>query len=110
LHFIHDEDEPERIISTLVGALPAGSYVVASHGTSEYMTGEATSGNVSGAYRQGGVALADRDSRRFADLAFGGLELVPPGVVVTTDWRQKPGSVPPAAWEVSTNAGVARKR
>jgi SAM-dependent methyltransferase len=109
LHFIHDEDEPERIISTLVGALPPGSYVVASHGTSEYMVGDQTGDNVTGAYQHGGVALADRDSRQFADLVFSGLELVPPGVVITTDWRPEGDSVRPAPWETSNNAGVARK-
>jgi hypothetical protein len=109
LHFIRDEDQPERIISTLLGALPSGSYVFCSHGTSEYMVGDRTGQRVTGAYRQGGVLLADRDSSQLADLVFGGLELVPPGVVVTTEWRPDAGSLPPASWEVSTNAGVARK-
>jgi hypothetical protein len=109
LHFIHDVDKPERIISTLVDALPSGSYVVASHGTSEYMVGEQTASNVAGAYQRGGVGLADRDGSQFADLAFTGLELMPPGVVVTTEWRPDVGSFRPAPWEVSTNAGVARK-
>ncbi len=83
--------------------------MVASHGTSEYMAGEQTSDGVSGAYRQGGVAVADRDSRQFADFVFVGLELVPPGVVVTPEWRPEPGPVHPTAGEASTNAGVARK-
>lgn len=109
LHFIRDEDKPERIISALIRALPSGSYVVASHGTSEYMVGDQTGDDVSGVYQQGGVALADRDSRQFADLVFADLELMPPGVVVTANWRPEAGSVRPAAWEVSTNAGVARK-
>jgi S-adenosyl methyltransferase len=109
LHFIHDADKPGWIISTLVDALPSGSYMVASHGTSEYMRGEQTGSNVAGAYQQGGVGLADRDGCQFADLAFAGLELVPPGVVVTTEWRPDVDSFRPAPWEVSTNAGVARK-
>jgi hypothetical protein len=49
-----------------------------------------------------------RDSQ-FAALAFSGLELVPPGVVVTTDWRPDSGAHRPPPSEVSTNAGVARK-
>jgi hypothetical protein len=36
VHFLADEDEPARIIATLVDALPSGSYVVATHGTAEY--------------------------------------------------------------------------
>ena len=109
LHFIHDEDQPERIISTLVDALPPGSYLVSSHGTSEYMLGEDTGGRVVGAYGQGGVPLADRDSSQFGALVFSGLELVPPGVVPTTDWRPEVTDLRPPPSEVSTNAGVARK-
>lgn len=109
LHFIRDEEQPERIISTLVDALPPGSYVVSSHGTSEYMVGDETAKRVVGAYGQGGVPLADRDSSQFAALAFSGLELVPPGVVVTTDWRPDSGAHRPPPSEVSTNAGIARK-
>jgi hypothetical protein len=109
LHFIHDEDQPERIISTLVDALPSGSYVVSSHGTAEYMVGEKTGESVVGAYGSGGVALADRDSSQFGALVFKGLELVPPGVVPTTDWRPDFSELRPSPSEVSTNAGVARK-
>jgi hypothetical protein len=109
LHFIHDTDKPERIISTLVDALPSGSYIVASHGTSEYMVGDQTASNVTGAYQRGGVGLADRDGSQFGDLVFAGLELVPPGVVVTSEWRPDVEKFRPAPWEVSTNAGVARK-
>jgi hypothetical protein len=42
--------------------------------------------------------------RQFADLVFAGLELVPPGVVVTTQRRPEPGPVQPAAGEISTHA------
>jgi hypothetical protein len=108
LHFIHDEDQPERIISTLVDALPSGSYVVSSHGTAEYM-GEKTGERVVGAYGSGGVPLADRDSSEFGDLVFKGLELVPPGVVPTTDWRPDSAGLRPPPSDVSTNAGVGRK-
>ncbi len=36
LHFVPDEDEPKRIVQTLVDALPPGSYLVASHATAEH--------------------------------------------------------------------------
>jgi hypothetical protein len=36
LHFIPDEARPEEIVGTLLGALPPGSYLVASHGTTEH--------------------------------------------------------------------------
>src|SRR6185437_14494565 len=31
LHFLQDEDKPAEIVATLLDALPAGSYLVASH-------------------------------------------------------------------------------
>jgi hypothetical protein len=36
LHFILDEDQPARIVATLLDSLPPGSYLVASHGTTEH--------------------------------------------------------------------------
>src|ERR1700719_4702836 len=36
LHFVPDEAQPRRIVDTLLDALPSGSYLVASHATSEY--------------------------------------------------------------------------
>jgi hypothetical protein len=36
LHFMPDEYQPAALIATLVDALPSGSYVVASHATSEH--------------------------------------------------------------------------
>ena len=50
-----------------------------------------------------------RDGSDFADLAFKGLILVPPGVVVVSEWRPEPGSAPPPAEEVGINGAVARK-
>ena len=36
LHLIQDDDKPAEIIATLLDALPAGSYLVASHGVSDH--------------------------------------------------------------------------
>ena len=108
LHFIAGEDEPETIVKTLVDALPSGSYVVASHGSAEYSPPRATVGGVR-AYQQGGIPVTLRDADVFADLAFRGLILVPPGVVVVTEWRPEPGSIPLPAAQVGINGAVARK-
>jgi S-adenosyl methyltransferase len=56
--------------------------------------------------------LADpqqRDSGDFARFAFPGLELVPPGVVLVSEWR--PGNRPllPDPSQVNVYCGVARK-
>jgi hypothetical protein len=55
------------------------------------------------------MAAQWRDSDVFARLAFNGLDLVPPGVVLTSEWRDdEPGPRPTAA-DVSAYGGVARK-
>ncbi len=107
LHFILDEDDPRRIVRTLVDALPSGSYVVASHATAEHNP-EGLSG-ANRAYREGGVRGALRTSEECADLVFGGLVLVDPGVVLVSVWRPEVGGLRPAAAEVNTYGAVARK-
>ena len=107
LHFVPDEDEPDRIISTLIDALPSGSYVIASHGTAEYSR-QGTQGLIR-AYAQGGIPGQGRDADEFADLVFSGLTLVPPGVVLVSEWRPEPGAILPLAAEVGSNGGAARK-
>jgi hypothetical protein len=107
LHFIPDEDNPAEIIATLLDALPPGSYLVASHGTHEHDRARFSAGQ--SAYKASGVTAQARDSSDFARLAFSGLELVPPGVVLVSEWRQEiPGPRPTPA-EVGIYGGVARK-
>jgi len=106
LHFISDEDQPARIVKTLVDALPPGNYLVASHGTHEY---SAEAGAGMKAARQGtGIGGQDRSSEEFADLVLPGLILVPPGVVTVSEWRPSDAIVPLRS-EAGHNALVARK-
>jgi S-adenosyl methyltransferase len=107
LHFIPDEDGPQRIVRTLVDALPPGSYVVASHATAEHNP-EGLSG-AGRAYQEGGMRGALRTSEEFTDLVFGGLELVDPGVVLVSEWRPDGDGIRPMPSEVNTYGGVARK-
>jgi hypothetical protein len=107
LPFITDEDEPAKIVKTMVGALPSGSYVVGTHPTNEYAPTEAR--DVGRVYQQRGIPVQLRDAGEFADLVFKGLTLVPPGVVVISEWRPEPGVIRPSLAEVSINGAVARK-
>jgi hypothetical protein len=50
-----------------------------------------------------------RDSEEFARLAFTGLELVPPSVVIAWKWRPEGGQPLPTPEEVNGYGGVARK-
>lgn len=107
LHFIPDEDKPAEIIATLLDALPSGSYLVASHVTAEHDPTGWTAG--SNAYESAGIRGQIRDSREFAELAFSGLELVSPGVVLVSEWRPDDDGPHPTPAEVSFYGGVARK-
>ncbi len=109
VHFLLPEDEPRRIIETLVDALPSGSYGGASHGSTEYGNQEEADAVVR-IIAASGVRIAPRDSHDFGRLVFDGLELVAPGVVLLPEWRPLPDGGPrPGAREVGRNAGVARK-
>jgi hypothetical protein len=107
LHFIPDEARPAEIVDTLLDALPSGSYLVASHGTTEHDPVGPAAGQA--AYRASGVSGRARDSGEFAELAFSGLDLVPPGVVLVSEWRPNTPGPRPMPAEVSVYGGVARK-
>ena len=108
LHFLQDEDDAESMLKTLVNALPSGSYLTASHVTAEHDP-EGVGGGQE-VYRRAGLPMNTRDSDEFAELAFSGLELVPPGVVLVSEWRPDSTAPRPSAAEVSCYGGVARKR
>jgi hypothetical protein len=107
LHFIPDEDGPKDIVETLMGALPSGSYLVASHISMEH--NPVMIGNAVRAYREAGLPAQARDADDFARLAFSGLDLVPPGVVIASEWRPDGTGPRPTAAEVNGYGGVARK-
>ncbi|HWG02358.1 MAG TPA: SAM-dependent methyltransferase [Trebonia sp.] len=107
LHFIPDDDKPAEIMKTLVDALPSGSYLVASHLTGEH--DRASMEAADQAYREARVRGQARDSDEFARLAFAGLELVPPGVSLVSEWRPTDHAPRPTPAEVNCYGGVARK-
>jgi S-adenosyl methyltransferase len=108
LHFLRDSDDPARIVRTLMDALPSGSYLVATHGSSEYNPAE-TEGLIR-VYQEAGVYLQGRSLDELTELAFAGLELVEPGVVLVSEWRPDRSGPRPLPAEVNWNGGVARKR
>jgi hypothetical protein len=107
LHLIQDEDKPAEIIATLLDALPAGSYFAASHITMEHASAAISAGQST--MRSAGISAQARNSDEFARLAFSGLELVPPGVVLVSEWRPEDDNPHPAPSEVNIYGGVARK-
>ena len=107
LHFIQDEDQPAATLKTLLDALPPGSYFAASHLTMEHAPEAMAAGQR--AIRAAGISAQARACEEFATLAFSGLELVPPGVVLVSEWRPTGNRPRPAPDEVNIYGGVARK-
>jgi O-methyltransferase involved in polyketide biosynthesis len=107
LHFLEEEDNAEAVLKTLLDALPAGSYVAASHLTQEHDPVGVGGGQRE--YHKAGLPMNARDADEFAALAFPGLDLVPPGVVLVSEWRPDSNAPRPTAAEVSCYGGVARK-
>lgn len=107
LHFLPDRDRPEAAIAKLLDALPPGSYLVASHTTAEHDPEQWAP--LQRAYESGGIPGQFRDSGEFARLAFSGLDLVPPGVVLVSEWRPDDVGPRPTPAEVSVYGGAARK-
>jgi hypothetical protein len=108
LHFFEDDENPRAIVETLTNALAPGSYLIATHLTSE---GDPTGvGGLVDAYHKGGMRIQARDHDEFHDLAFAGLRLVDPGIVVLPEWRPSDSEEPrPGITEVAGLGGVATK-
>jgi hypothetical protein len=105
LQFIPDEQDPLGLVSRLLAALPAGSYLVLSHPTDDFNPNE-PGGSIK-VYNERSVQQATLRDREGTMRFFDGLELVEPGVVPTSDWRpdgQLTASMPSGSW-----CGVARK-
>jgi hypothetical protein len=101
LHFISDKDDPYGVVARLVDALPPNSYLVMSHTTGEYLSEKFIA-----AAADAGMWFRDRD--QFARF-FDGLELLPPGIVSTAQWRAEHESEPrPTDEQTATYCALAR--
>jgi S-adenosyl methyltransferase len=90
LHFFTDEEDPRGMVSTLVDALPSGSYLTVTHLTADFMDPEqAASAQAVG--QQGGIAYVPRSQAEVAAF-FSGLDLIDPGVVPMRAWRPDGGA------------------
>lgn len=111
LHFITDERKPYELVSTLMDAMPSGSYLMLSHVTADLdpETWERLTRELSDSPRRmsQGQARSKSEVTRFFD----GLELVEPGVVAGHRWRPEEdrsmADVPDS--RVSLWAGIGRK-
>ena len=103
LQCIPDEDDPRAIVAALMDRVPPGSYLAISHPAAD-VHAEARAG--AALLNEALAAPVTFRSRAAIARFFGGLELVEPGLVSTSQWRSGAGTDtrPLANW-----AGVARK-
>lgn len=109
VHYVLDEDEPERLLAGLIDALPPGSFVFIHHLLD---TGDPAATELQAQMLKGLGRVKFRTLAQVRRL-FGDLELVDPGIVPVADWRPDPGTRIRAKDRVVLSmacAGVARKR
>ena len=106
LHFFTDDENPQAIVSSLLDALPSGSYLAITNLTADFMDPDQAA-RATQAGQQGGITYVPRTQAEVAAF-FSGLDLVDPGVVAMQAWRPEGGS--PAAPQGPTSyAAVGRK-
>ncbi len=105
LHLLDDEDDPYRIVETLLDPLPPGSYLAMSHPAKD-INAEAMARMAETLNKTMAEKVTWRDKPAVAKF-FNGLELVDPGMVQASKWR--PSSESEAASPAALWAGVARK-
>ena len=106
LHLIPDADDPYGIVTSLMRALPAGSYLVLAHPASDIRAAEQAEMTRRVNERMRGPSATMRDHAAITRF-FGGLDLVEPGVVQPQRWRPDPGAL--SSPQVTAWCGVARK-
>jgi hypothetical protein len=105
LQHLDGEDDPYRIVETLLGPLPPGSYLALSHPAKD-INAEAMARMAQTLNKMMAEKVTFRDNAAVARF-FDGLELVDPGTVQASKWR--PISETEAASPAALWAGVARK-
>jgi hypothetical protein len=107
LHFVHGQGAAKPIVRRLLDALPAGSYLVATHATDDFGTPEQQA-LYQRILEQGKSDVWTRGRDEFAAL-FDGLDLIDPGVVPASEWRPEPSAAIPARSDINVWAAVGRK-
>ncbi|MFC7546755.1 SAM-dependent methyltransferase [Plantactinospora sp. GCM10030261] len=106
LHFIKDDEQARGVVADLLAAVPPGSYLVATHGTGDFIDPQMAA-KFTALLAAGQVDTYPRDRTGFGAF-FAGLDLVDPGIVPVSEWRPESGEHP-SPTEVSTYAAVGRK-
>ena len=105
LQHLDDEDDPYRVVETLLEPMPPGSYLALSHPAKD-INAEAMARMAESLNKMMAEKVSFRDNAAVARF-FDGLDLVDPGMVQASKWR--PTSESEAASPAALWAGVARK-
>ena len=105
LQHIDDEDDPAKIVATLMAALPPGSYLALSHPAKDIDA--ASMAKVAKRLNRILPESITLRTRSEVTTFFAGLDLVEPGIVQASKWR--PLSESEAAAPATLWVGVAQK-
>ncbi|MGH3241671.1 MAG: SAM-dependent methyltransferase [Spirillospora sp.] len=106
IHFVHDDDEAQRVVRKLLEPLPSGSYLALST-----INIESAAGPVRDAvkkHNEHGIRSKGRTTAQITSF-FDGLDLVEPGVVPVHHWRPDAEARTIDDSQVSIYGGLARK-
>ena len=106
MHFVQASEDPAGILKTLLDALPPGSYLVYSHLTRDHDPARVTKSMKVGA--DVGIPVRSVTIEEFEE-SFAGLELLPPGAVLVSQWRRDIPGPEPLPAEINFYGAVARK-
>jgi hypothetical protein len=103
LHFLAPADDPAGAVKVLADALAPGSFVAITHLTSDFAPDQVGAGVA--AYNNLVPAGITARTRGEVTALFGGLSLIPPGVVPVSEWR--PDHAPVRGVSADVYAGLA---
>jgi S-adenosyl methyltransferase len=107
LHFLPNEDDPAGIVATLRDALPAGSWLALSHGTTDFHPAEVTT-PAAAAYDTAPAPLVLRPCEQI-EAFFDGFILESPGIVQAPLWHPDTRRRPKDLMKIGIYAGAAVK-
>ena len=105
LMYIRDDENPRGLVSTLMDALPPGSYLALTHPTADFNAEEVA--EAVAATERAGISFTTRGKAQVAAF-FDGLDLVDPGVVPVLAWH--PEGAPPADPHVAYYYGAMGRK
>jgi S-adenosyl methyltransferase len=107
LHFIPDSDDPHRIVTTLMDAVPPGSYLIMLHAASD--VGADDMPEAERRYNEQASAQFHARDRAHVSRFFDGLELTGPGLVNLSRWPHSTTGDDGTPADVAAYCGLARK-